>query len=100
MPGKLLQIAITVLLFTILGCGQNSKTTDLVPSTNEINSENAKTFSSIKCPFCNFTKQEKLPTDVCLIKYECTNCKKEIFPIEGDCCVFCSYGDHKCPSKQ
>ncbi len=100
MPRKFLKLVIVLFFFTILGCGQNSKTTDLAPITKELKSEKAKDFSIIKCPFCNFTKQEKLPTDVCLIKYECTNCKKEIFPIEGDCCVFCSYGDHKCPSKQ
>lgn len=56
--------------------------------------------SDITCPSCGFTKNERLPTEVCLIKYTCQKCSKDIFPKEGDCCVFCSYGTVKCPSKQ
>lgn len=56
--------------------------------------------SEIKCPHCGYKKGETMPTDVCLLKYICTHCKKEILAKEGDCCVFCSYGDHKCPSMQ
>lgn len=58
------------------------------------------TQSEITCPFCGYKKTETLPTDVCLIRYQCKSCKKEMVPKKGDCCVFCSYGDHKCPSKQ
>lgn len=56
--------------------------------------------SEITCPKCNFKKMEKMPTDVCLLKYTCTSCRSELLPKEGDCCVFCTYGTHKCPSKQ
>jgi transposase-like protein len=56
--------------------------------------------STIKCPFCGFEKEEIMPMDNCLIRYTCTKCGKEIVPKEGDCCVFCSYGTRKCPSKQ
>lgn len=56
--------------------------------------------SEITCPKCNFKKAEVMPTEVCLIKYTCTNCKTDLHPKEGDCCVFCTYGTHKCPSKQ
>ncbi len=56
--------------------------------------------SEITCPFCGHKKIETMPTDVCLLKYTCKNCKKEIVAKEGDCCVFCSYGSKKCPSKQ
>ena len=56
--------------------------------------------STITCPKCKFKKKEILPTDYCLLKYTCTNCKTDIFPDEKDCCVFCTYGDFKCPSKQ
>ncbi len=57
-------------------------------------------YSDITCPKCGFTKNEKLPTSFCLIKYACTKCKHEMVPDEGDCCVFCTYGTHKCPSMQ
>lgn len=56
--------------------------------------------SDITCPKCGHKKTETVPTDVCLIKYSCEKCKTVLFPKDGDCCVFCSYGTHKCPSKQ
>lgn len=58
------------------------------------------TTSEITCPYCGHKKTETLPTDICLLKYTCENCKKEILAKEGDCCVFCSYGSEKCPSMQ
>jgi hypothetical protein len=56
--------------------------------------------SEITCPNCGHKKTEQLPTDVCVIKYTCENCKTELHPKQGDCCVFCTYGTHKCPSMQ
>ena len=56
--------------------------------------------SEITCPKCGHKKTETMPTDQCLIKYTCEKCKADIFPKVGDCCVFCSYGSVKCPSKQ
>ena len=56
--------------------------------------------SIITCPFCGFSKEERMPEDSCVFFYECSNCKKIIRPLKGDCCVFCSYGSVKCPSKQ
>lgn len=56
--------------------------------------------SDITCPHCGHTKTEILPTDVCLLKYTCEKCKATLLTKDGDCCVFCSYGTHKCPSKQ
>ena len=56
--------------------------------------------SEITCPKCRHKKMETMPTDVCLISYTCEKCHAVIYPKEGDCCVFCSYGTKKCPSKQ
>jgi len=56
--------------------------------------------SEITCPQCSHKKVEKLPTEVCQLFYTCEKCGHEMRPKDGDCCVFCSYGDHKCPSKQ
>lgn len=56
--------------------------------------------SIITCPKCHHQQEEKLPTEVCLIKYECKKCHAVLYPKDGDCCVFCTYGDKKCPSKQ
>lgn len=58
------------------------------------------TKSIITCPACGFTKEEKMPVDTCQFFYECENCKTVLKPNPGDCCVYCSYGTVKCPSKQ
>ena len=59
-----------------------------------------KLLSVITCPFCGFSKKEIMPEDSCVFFYECTNCNKSIRPLKGDCCIFCSYGSERCPSKQ
>lgn len=56
--------------------------------------------STIVCPECGFAKEETMPEDACQFFYECTNCHAVLRPLAGDCCVFCSYGDIRCPSKQ
>ncbi len=55
--------------------------------------------SALKCPRCGFEKTEIMPVDYCQIYYECKGCKAIFRPMQGDCCVFCSYGSVKCPSK-
>ncbi|MBI2271942.1 MAG: ribose-phosphate pyrophosphokinase [Bacteroidetes bacterium] len=56
--------------------------------------------STITCPHCGHIKPEIMPTDTCQYFYECEHCKKVLKPRKGDCCVYCSYGTVKCPSKQ
>lgn len=56
--------------------------------------------STITCPFCGTQKEEEMPLVACLVYYECTSCGKVIRPKTGDCCVFCSFGSIRCPSKQ
>jgi len=56
--------------------------------------------STITCPHCGYQKTEVMPTDACQIFYTCTNCGEILRPKQGDCCVFCSYGDVKCPPMQ
>jgi len=41
-----------------------------------------------------------MPTDQCVFFYECPHCKTVLRPKPGDCCVFCSYGDKRCPFVQ
>lgn len=61
---------------------------------------NIKIYSVITCPICGYSKEEKMPEDACQFFYECENCKTVLKPKDGDCCVYCSYGTEKCPSKQ
>lgn len=56
--------------------------------------------SIITCPKCKTSKEEVMPTETCKLSYICTKCSYEMHPQNGDCCVFCTYGDHKCPSMQ
>lgn len=60
----------------------------------------ASNTSIITCPKCGYKKTEVLPTEVCQLKYTCEKCLAVLYPAKEVCCVFCSYGDHKCPSKQ
>ncbi len=56
--------------------------------------------SVITCPNCSFTEELTMPTDACQFFYKCPNCGIQLKPREGDCCVFCSYGNVPCPPMQ
>ncbi|TDE29343.1 MerC domain-containing protein [Flavobacterium ranwuense] len=56
--------------------------------------------STLTCPNCKHKKVEIMPTDACQFFYECEKCKMVLKPLEGDCCVYCSYGSVKCPPIQ
>ena len=56
--------------------------------------------STLSCPECGYAKEETMPTDACQWFYECEACKTVLRPLQGDCCVFCSYGTRKCPPIQ
>ncbi len=59
-----------------------------------------KTTSIVTCPVCGKKKEETVPTNKCTTVYICTYCSANIIPKDGDCCIFCSYGDTSCPIKQ
>jgi hypothetical protein len=59
-----------------------------------------KTRAAITCPACGTQAFETMPTNACQYFYTCTGCGEVLTPKTGDCCVFCSYADTKCPSKQ
>ena len=59
-----------------------------------------KLVSTITCPECGFSKSEKMPVNACQWFYECDSCKVLLKPLGQDCCVFCSYGNFKCPPVQ
>ncbi len=56
--------------------------------------------SVITCPKCEFQKEEEMPTDACMFFYQCEKCTVLLKPKKNDCCVFCSYGNVKCPPQQ
>ena len=91
---------LAVFLFTL--CNPLGKSKNL-NTENEINNKSSIEKSEtceITCPHCGHKKIELLPTEVCQIKYQCEKCHQTLTPKGNDCCVFCTYSTHKCPSKQ
>ncbi|WP_390593654.1 GDCCVxC domain-containing (seleno)protein [Simiduia litorea] len=56
--------------------------------------------AQISCPACGHKKVELMPTDACQWFYECEGCHAVLNPLPGDCCVYCSFGNVKCPPIQ
>ncbi|MBI4739414.1 hypothetical protein HY772_07790 [Candidatus Woesearchaeota archaeon] len=51
---------------------------------------------TLTCPLCGHAQKLPIPNDRCVAAYVCEGCKKRISANES-CCVFCDYGDKKCP---
>jgi hypothetical protein len=56
--------------------------------------------SVLTCPSCGHAETLAMPTDACIVRYECRGCGATMAPMPGDCCVFCSYGSVPCPPVQ
>jgi hypothetical protein len=54
----------------------------------------------LTCPACHQVTSATMPTDQCVFFYECPHCKTVLRPKPGHCCVYCSYGDKRCPFVQ
>ncbi len=55
--------------------------------------------STLTCPNCGHRTKEHMPTDACQWFCQCPQCYT-LLRLQGDCCVFCSYGDVPCPPIQ
>ena len=58
------------------------------------------TFAELTCPARGTKQLAEMPVDACQYFYDCQRCGVVIRPKPGDCCVFCSYADVRCPPKQ
>nr|WP_121021281.1 GDCCVxC domain-containing (seleno)protein [Litoreibacter meonggei] len=56
--------------------------------------------STLTCPSCGNVATETMPTNACQWFYECSACHIVLKPLDGDCCVFCSYATVPCPPIQ
>lgn len=65
-----------------------------------MNEQSFEPFSTLTCPACGHRTREKMPVDACQYFFECPGCGVLLKPRPGDCCVFCSFGDVKCPPVQ
>ena len=52
---------------------------------------------TITCPSCGNDAVETMPLDRCVYYYDCAACGVVLKPKVADCCVYCSYGDKRCP---
>ncbi|WP_236668950.1 GDCCVxC domain-containing (seleno)protein [Hymenobacter rubidus] len=64
------------------------------------NGKVVETESTLTCPNCGYQKTDIMPTNACVYFYECAQCKTRLKPLQGDCCVYCSYATVKCPPIQ
>jgi predicted RNA-binding Zn-ribbon protein involved in translation (DUF1610 family) len=62
--------------------------------------EPVKTAATITCPHCGDQQLVEMPQNACQIRYICPRCGVVLRPLAGDCCVFCSYADQRCPPEQ
>lgn len=88
-----------LLLATILNYYINKKSNNCKTCTT-YNGKTVELQSTLICPNCGHQKDEIMPTDACVYFYECEQCKTRLKPLQGDCCVYCSYGTVKCPPIQ
>ncbi|WP_142714152.1 GDCCVxC domain-containing (seleno)protein [Fodinibius sediminis] len=56
--------------------------------------------SKITGPNCAKETKEIMPEDSCQYFWECPHCGEGLKAKQGDCCVFCSYGNNPCPPVQ
>lgn len=56
--------------------------------------------STVTCPSCGHRSSHTMPTDACQYIHKCGSCGVTLKPKQGDCCVYCSYGDVPCPPIQ
>jgi len=56
--------------------------------------------STLTCSKCGHKKIETMPTEACWYYYDCEGCGELLKPMNGHCCVFCSYGTVACPPIQ
>ncbi|MDH5533343.1 MAG: hypothetical protein OEX81_02865 [Candidatus Pacebacteria bacterium] len=58
------------------------------------------TTANVTCPSCEHVQTAEMPIDACQHFFICQKCEENLNPKDGDCCIFCSYGDSKCPPRQ
>ncbi|MBV9229853.1 MAG: hypothetical protein JOZ18_11110 [Chloroflexi bacterium] len=64
--------------------------------------KNLALLATLTCPnpICQSQQQVMMPTTYCQLTYTCEACGLTHKRKPGGCCVFCSYADRPCPSKQ
>jgi uncharacterized protein (DUF2225 family) len=56
--------------------------------------------NKLTCPECGAQQKAEMSTMENSRIYECDTCKEIIQANEDECCVYCQYGEVKCPGEQ
>jgi len=56
-------------------------------------------FGKVTCPECGSKQAMPKPKASCKLFYKCDACKRMVKATKS-CCVFCDYGDKKCPEAE
>jgi hypothetical protein len=56
------------------------------------------TQSVVTCPRCGIRTETEMPTDSCIVAFECESCRGVLRPKSSDYCIFCSFAGVKYPS--
>lgn len=108
---KSLVIAFTFTLAIILGTSVNTfacSTSCTHATCSEVANEKGEKEanaavtleSTVTCPKCGHEEKLTMKTNSCRFFHKCSGCSETIKAKEGDCCVFSSYGNVTCPTKQ
>jgi hypothetical protein len=59
-------------------------------------------FATLTCPHptCLYQQRALIPEHACQLTYTCEGCQRTHRCKAGDCCIFCSYADRPCPSRE
>jgi len=107
----LISICFILVIFTINAQAQSddllafndtsntSETTETTETTSVVSFASALQ-SVVQCPSCGHKSNQEMRTNACKYVHKCDACSTVSKPLQGDCCIHCSYGSVKCPSKQ
>lgn len=56
--------------------------------------------SILTCPYCNDEQPEELIENISPVNFRCKTCKEIVKISEGQCCIYCEYGDYPCLNAQ
>ncbi len=56
--------------------------------------------NKLSCPQCGSTQSVNMLALEIPRVYQCNNCREVIQANADECCIYCQYGEVKCPSQQ
>ncbi|WP_422877913.1 GDCCVxC domain-containing (seleno)protein [Ktedonosporobacter rubrisoli] len=82
-------------VFLIIHCNKDTR-------HKEAHMKNTALLATLTCPNprCQHQQQVMMPTTFCQLAYICEACGMTHVHKSDDCCVYCSYADKPCPSRQ